>query len=500
MKVDLAKDQTRLLNRVTIIPLVLICLLASLLTFSQNRISQVDHLVDETDEAIKKIRYTQVLLLLMESNYNSYVVTRREEFLTQYYLARNVLPENFSQLEKIVSESGGENQFLDLYQALTDWINHSESLFGQKINDGVKTFESKEFQTIGNMFLNRLRNAFEDFINKQVALRNKQLNRAKKTREQFLLYGLGLLIFVAIFLAWYFRKQLYGAFMRYELQARLLKESREDLKHSLSARDSALKSRDEFITIASHELNTPLQSLKLQVQMLQREVNRLSGSPEYSEKVLRFLQGGNQQVNRLSQLIQDMLEITKMGNGNMELSTGLVNLNDLIQKTVVNIRPLIKSTGSRLDVEIPQEINGKWDGARIEQVIQNLLSNALKYGKGNPVSLSAHLINGVVKIEIKDEGLGVDEDFQKRIFKRFERNISASEVSGLGLGLFISKQTIEAHGGMIQVESAGENLGSTFTVTLPLVAVTKEFFESDVNETLDTMNFSNNYLNHLERE
>lgn len=486
MEGAIATEQMRLLNRVTAIPLIVVCSLAVFLATFQQQIFKNDHLVKNTDKAIKAVRNTQRLLLIMESSYNSYVVTRRKEFLKQYQEARNQLPEAFSGLQKNVSKTGGLTQFIELRQAFGDWVVHSESLFGMPFAEGIKIFESTDFQRKGFVNMNRLRNEFDNFINEQVIIRNRQMEYSQKVRENFLLYGIILMLAVAIFLAWFFRKELKKAFHKYEDEARKLEESRNELKKTVQIRDRALSSRDDFISIASHELNTPLQSLKLQVQMLKRDLMKSSNSHLSHEKLFKFLDREDGQIDRLAHLVQDMLEITRLGKGSLKINKEYINLNEVIQDTIENLSELIDSSGSTLRIDMPQTVLGHWDRERIEQVFINLLTNAVKYGQGSPITISLTKNDDWTRVEIADQGRGIPAEDHERIFGRFERNISASEVSGLGLGLFITRQLVEAHGGHVWAESEGINKGAKFVVELPLRPAEMRIAE-DFQNTYETL-------------
>lgn len=466
MKVEMPKDQLRLLNRATLIPILLIFFLASLLVSIQNHIIKINHLLDETDDTLRQARITQTYLSQMESNYNSYIVTRREEFLHNYLLARNELPENLTRLEELSLENKGIKQFNGISRAFKSWVVHSESLFGKPVKDGVRIFESTEFQRVGNMYLNGLRTAFEKFITRQLKVRDDQLKQTTRTRRTLLSVGAALSLLIAVFLAWYFRNRLKKEFLKYETQARHLRESREELKTSLKQREDALKSRDEFIKIASHELNTPLQSLLLQAQMLKRGLE-LNGTLPAS-KLTSHLGKEVTQINRLTHLVQDMLAITRLGKGVIRLNRSKIKLNQIINDVLHDLSELISASHSELHLDLEDSIQGNWDKERLEQVLSNLVTNALKYGRGKPISIRTSLDNNWARIEVEDQGFGIPEESNKRIFERFERDISSSEVSGLGVGLFISREFINSHGGKIWAESAGANLGSVFVVELPL--------------------------------
>lgn len=468
MEQSIARKQFRLLNKVTVIPLVLVCSLAVLLAVFQHRIFRTDHLLKNTDEAINEARETQALLLTMESNYYSYVVTRRNQFLSDYTLARNQLPATFTQLKSTAEDTGVKDQYMGLLKAFNSWVRHSESLFGKPFSLGIAEFETPQFQMKGNKHMTDIRNAFNTFVSSQMKNRDIQLRQMNQSRENFLIYGILLMVSAAIYLAWYFRKQLQGAFQQYEDQARELEEIHTQLRSTLKLRDLALKSRDDFIQVASHELNTPLTALKLQVQMLKRDLTKPGSNIITSEKLQKFLDQENGQINRLIHLIEDMLAITSIGAGSLKINQSVVRVDELVRDTMVTLHDIIETSGSELVIDLEENINGIFDPERFEQILTNLITNAVKYGNSRPISVKLSTNEGWLSIEVIDHGLGISSEAKERIFGRFERNISASEVSGLGLGLFITRQLVEAHHGHIRVESGGENKGSRFLVEMPL--------------------------------
>lgn len=488
MERALAKEQVRLLNRITLIPLILVCSLAALLAIFQHRIFQIDHLLKKTDEAIKEARQTQALLYTMETSYNSYVATRRNEFLLQYKNARDDLPFALEKLKATVGKNGGSDQYMGLQIAFKDWVLHSESLFGKSFAEGVSIFESTDFQRKSNSHITEIRNAFDNFINIQMRIRDKQLTRVNRSRENFLTYGIALMVSVALFLAWYFRRLLKSAFQKYEDQAYVLEETHNELRSTLRLRDLALKSRDDFITIASHELNTPLTSLKLQVQMLKRILSKMKPGDLPDGKLHKFLEEEDGQINRLAHLVEDMLAITKMGAGSLRINPDKIVVEDLIRQTVDSLTDTITASGSVIHLTLKANVTANWDRERVDQILLNLIINAIKYGEGRPISLEMTTTDGWARIEVSDLGRGIPEEAKERIFGLFERNISASEVSGLGLGLFITRQLVEAHKGQIKVESAGEGKGSRFIVEMPLDPWSGKHSERDgYHDTFETI-------------
>jgi PAS domain S-box-containing protein len=229
----------------------------------------------------------------------------------------------------------------------------------------------------------------------------------------------------------------------------------------------ALRARDEFLSIASHELRTPLTSLKLQLQMTQRRIER--GDPRaYDPKhVSKLVEQSDRQLERLARLVEDMLDIARIRTGRLVIEPGRLDAVVLIREVLERLSPHLVEAGTPATLEAPEQLEVDWDRFRIEQVFTNLLTNAMRYGDGKPVAVTLRTDGGRILLSVKDQGIGIAKESQERIFNRFERAISASDVSGLGLGLFICRQLVEAHGGSIWVESEGPGRGSTFFVALP---------------------------------
>ncbi|MFL5812550.1 MAG: CHASE domain-containing protein [Bdellovibrionia bacterium] len=238
--------------------------------------------------------------------------------------------------------------------------------------------------------------------------------------------------------------------------ARLYQRSRE-----------ATAVRDEFLSICSHELKTPLTTLKLQAQKNKRILAKQNVLTEQS--VNSLLNATEKQVDRLSRLVDDMLDVSRIVTGRLKVETESFELGALVREIVERLTPQIEAAGCRVKVEIVPSIVGEWDRLRIDQVVTNLITNAAKYGPGKPVYVSVTEEAGEAKISIRDEGIGIAPEHHRRIFERFERAVEDSGISGLGLGLYITRQILEAHGGNIQVESqVGQ--GATFIVTLPILS------------------------------
>ena len=267
-----------------------------------------------------------------------------------------------------------------------------------------------------------------------------------------------------------------------EERARQLEKIREEIRQ-----------RDEVLAIASHELRAPVGIVQLQVGILRRAaadtVNELTamrermGSTAADLTAMRERMGTTaadlntmrermgrieRHTRQLSRLIEQLLDATHMQHGAMQLKLEDTDLAELTRETVGNLLDEIERTGSYVKVEASGPVSGRWDPLRIEQVIGNLLLNASKFGEGKPITVSVEGDPDQARVVVTDRGTGISPSDQARVFERFERAVAAGSVVGLGLGLYIARKIVEAHGGQIQLQSTiGE--GSTFTVELPRV-------------------------------
>ena len=241
----------------------------------------------------------------------------------------------------------------------------------------------------------------------------------------------------------------------------------EERARALQARE-ALRERDEFISVAAHELRTPLTALQLKLQGLERGLRAGMREKRGSAANLETrLDGALRQTERLSSLIERLLDVSRIAAGRLELAPERFDLAALVHQVADDFKDPAAAVGSELRVNAAQSVEGSWDRLRMEQVLVNLLSNAVKYGAGRPVSVKLDAAGDRVRLTVADEGIGIAPEDIGRIFTRFERAAPLRHYGGLGLGLYISRHIVDAHGGRIDVQS---NLGqgSTFVVDLPL--------------------------------
>jgi PAS domain S-box-containing protein len=232
-----------------------------------------------------------------------------------------------------------------------------------------------------------------------------------------------------------------------------------------SALQKAIQARDEFMSIASHELKTPLTSLQLQSQLRQKIVTR--PGPLNQEKLAQMFETDVRHIRRITRLIDDMLDVSRIAAGKFVLNRESFDLSELTQDLLQRFGPQIEASGCELIIQADEPVMGSWDRFRLEQVVTNLLTNAMKYGAGKPITVSVRHEGGMARLTVQDQGMGVAPENQHRIFDRFERAVAANDISGLGLGLYISRQIVDLHHGRIGLESE-LGKGSTFFVELPL--------------------------------
>jgi PAS domain S-box-containing protein len=227
----------------------------------------------------------------------------------------------------------------------------------------------------------------------------------------------------------------------------------------------AIAARDAFLSVASHELKTPVAAAVLQIQKVRRSLDR-GGDPE---GVRRGIVAGESAVERLGLLVEALLDVSRIAGGSLALERAPYDLSASISEAATRFREQAARTGSVLDVAVEPDVHAVGDRLRLEQVIAKLLTNAIRFGGGKPVSVSLRRQGERAILQVSDRGIGIAPDDQARIFDRFERAVSVRNFGGFGLGLWIARHIVEASGGAIRVESA-PGRGATFTVELPLNA------------------------------
>jgi len=249
-----------------------------------------------------------------------------------------------------------------------------------------------------------------------------------------------------------------------------LEKSIEEARASRDEVQRLLHLRDEFISIAGHELKTPLTPLCLERQMIQRIMQCRDLPENVREKKLEaYLDMSKRQIDALTKLVETLLDVSKIQLGSLAIKPeSNVDFFNLVRDVVERHRPQWEMAQSPVTVaQLGESPKGRWDRLRIEQVVSNLLTNAIKYGRGKPIDVTISECRSGARMSIQDYGPGISKEDQSRIFNRFERAGSIHSFGGLGLGLYISRQILRVHGGTVAIDSEpGE--GATFIIELPL--------------------------------
>ncbi len=267
---------------------------------------------------------------------------------------------------------------------------------------------------------------------------------------------------------------LYRGRKRLARQLEALEQSRreqevllDELRSTQAELEGAVRMRDDFMSIVSHELKTPLNTLILEVQLRKLQLGRNNLEAFSEERLRNMVDKDERQIQSLIRLIDDMLDVSRIRTGKLSIRPSRTDLAQLVGNVVESFAAQMEACGCELQLERNEPIIGVWDAFRIEQVLANLLTNAMRYGAGKPVHVGVASCAEGACIEVRDHGIGISPQSLERIFCQFERAEGSESSAGLGLGLFIADQIVRAHNGRIQVQSE-EGQGSLFRVLLPL--------------------------------
>ncbi|AHF67381.1 MULTISPECIES: hybrid sensor histidine kinase/response regulator [Pseudomonas] len=268
--------------------------------------------------------------------------------------------------------------------------------------------------------------------------------------------------------------ELYRQRKAVKMQVEALEQSRHEqeillkrLQATQGELEHAIRMRDDFMSIVSHEVRTPLNGLILETQLRKLHLAKDNTAAFTLDKLRGMVDRDERQIQSLIRLIEDMLDVSRIRTGKLSIRPNAFDLSELVGQLLENFAAQIAATESTVTLFAEETVIGVWDEFRIEQVVANLLTNAMRYGARKPIEVHVYCESGEARVEVIDQGIGISEENQKRIFQQFERVTAKHAVAGLGLGLFISEQIVLAHGGRIVVESE-EGKGSTFRVCLPL--------------------------------
>ncbi|MET0267629.1 MAG: hybrid sensor histidine kinase/response regulator [Duganella sp.] len=272
---------------------------------------------------------------------------------------------------------------------------------------------------------------------------------------------------VEVFVALYEQREA----MRRQVQAlERARQAQEATLAELSAAQCqlqrALAMRDEFMSMVSHEMRTPLNTLYLETQLRKMQLERGNMAAFGAEQLQRMVARDDRQIQSIIRLIDDMLDVSRIRSGKLSLRPGWVELSGLLRRVVHDLTPQATTAGCTISLEAGDTVSGWWDEFRIEQIVVNLLTNAMRYGARQPVTVVLTVDAELARIEVRDQGPGIAPELQQKIFEPYERGVGNEVPSGLGLGLYISRELAEVHEGTLTVHSELGH-GAVFTLSLP---------------------------------
>jgi signal transduction histidine kinase len=233
---------------------------------------------------------------------------------------------------------------------------------------------------------------------------------------------------------------------------------------ALREREDALQARSEFLSIASHELRAPVAAAGLQLQLFQKQI--ANNGTQLSPQQLNTLDRANKQMKRMGHTLEQLLDFSRIDRKDLQLNLTRFDLAELIHDVTERISAEATRARCSISVQLEPGLQCEWDPFRIEQVLVNLVSNAIKYAPGGPIHIRSIRSEGQIEICVEDQGRGIAKSIQPYVFDRFVRASDMTDVKGLGLGLFISRQIVEAHHGRIWVDSDLDE-GTRFYVRIP---------------------------------
>jgi signal transduction histidine kinase len=434
-------------------PLVLMALLLSLFVFQTNRLNSSLQAMARSNTVLVHTARLRRAIVDAESDAQQYLLSRDASLLQRYQADQSHIPSIVDDLAKARS----------VQDPRTDTVSQTYQRWRAQMDQAIQSPQyDVRRATEDRAQWNALLRSIDDVIDNQIADRAQNAAAAESSVHRGVRFGVGLAIILAILITLFTREQLKEIASRYRIAV-------EDANEKKAAAERALASRDDFFSIASHELKTPITTMELRAHALQSTLNRTPLPPSSRAAVNAAMRSVGRQLQRLSDLIESILDVTQLNTGHLKLniSEAPISVEKVIQKGVNSARELLEQANCQVDLKLePADAQG-WDEDRISQALKALLSNSAKYAPSSTIEIRSSIADDHVQIEITDHGLGIATKDHPRIFRLFERGVSSRHYGGLGTGLYITREIIEAHQGTIRVVSH-EGSGATVIIDLPL--------------------------------
>ena len=420
--------------------------------------------VEHSDQVILRVKDIELELREMQSDLHGYLLTSDKRYLTELGEARDAWGKNITRLASLVSDNPSQEQrVLEINDLKATWTEAVDSLLSQKAARFDKQALAQSQTQARAIF-----DALENFI---AAERQLRLQRTARQRSEyyvvFVLVPVLTALVIAILSYWGWRQIHLGAEQFREALNSAVR-ARDAAERASAAAERANRAKDNFVGMVSHELRTPLNSIMLWSAALLR-------NPALGEDARRGMTAVERAVRAQAQLIEDLLDISRIESGRMRLDVQAVDLAEVVRAGVESMRVAAEAKSITLQEIIDPRVDAvAGDPGRLQQVVWNLVSNAVKFTpNGGKIQVRVERINSHVEIIVADTGEGIEPAALEVVFDRFwQADGTAQSRHGLGLGLSIVKEIASLHGGTVVAHSAGRGKGSTFAVRLPLPAST----------------------------
>ena len=434
-----------------LIGLLIVVLIARALVNVQT-LFDVGRLVQHSSDVEEETQAMFSALQDAETGQRGYLLTGKPEYLSPYHVATGDVHRHLLAVEAIVEIPSNRALVPRLSTLVARKLRELQDTIDLRGRSGATPALALVQTDVGNQVMEEIRaicNEIKVKTRQRLDERIIEFRQAADVARRDLEFG-GVLLLVLLFLfAMLIRRHLRA---RRRFEGRIL-ESQADLQRALAVRDT-------FLSVAGHEFRTPISVLSLTLENLVRKTQKGE-----TLKPADF-DAPRRQADRLARLTETLLDVRRIASGHLDLEPEEMDLAALAREVAARLQPQALDARAPLSVSADQPVVGTWDRLRMEQVLMNLLTNAIKFGRGAPVEFRVFAENGSAIVEVRDGGIGIDPKDQDRIFERFERAASVQNYRGMGLGLWICRELVRAHQGKITVQSASGQ-GSLFRVELP---------------------------------